>query len=145
MTVVLLFIWVRIQGNFRLFMFRSEASGNCLYSSVPLALVGNNTLVEELRIMTSVELFLNAKFYSEHPIFLSLFKTHKDKLVSFNNLLPICSSYERSPSYCSPEELVRNEAVSNCQSRKWSSFFMHVSSFFGCFRKCYILLTRLRR
>ena len=34
----------------------------------------------------------------------------------------MCSSFERSASYCSPEERVRNEAVSHCQNRKWSSF-----------------------
>ena len=34
----------------------------------------------------------------------------------------MCSSFESSASYSSPEELVCNEAVSNCQNRKWSSF-----------------------
>ena len=103
-------------------LFRSEASGNCLYSSVSLALVCNNMFVEELRILTSVELFLNANVYSKHPIFLSIFETPNDKLLSFNDLLPVCSSFESSASYCSPEKLVHNEAASNLQNRKWYNF-----------------------
>ena len=35
--------------NFLLCYFRSENTGNCLYSSISLLLVGNNSLVESLR------------------------------------------------------------------------------------------------
>ena len=37
---------------------RPEASGNSLYSSVSLVMVGDNSLVKNLRILTSSELFL---------------------------------------------------------------------------------------
>ena len=39
---------------------RSEASGNCLHSSVSLVMVGDNSLVKTLWILKSTELFLNA-------------------------------------------------------------------------------------
>ena len=49
------------------FCYSSESSGNCLFSAVSLVLVGNNTLVEELRSMVCLELFMQADFYCEHP------------------------------------------------------------------------------
>ena len=39
--------------------FRSGASGNCLYSSVYLEMVGDNSLVESMRVVVSIEIFLN--------------------------------------------------------------------------------------
>ena len=43
--------------------FMSETTGNCLYCSISLLLVGNNSLVEILRCSTSLELHQNASFY----------------------------------------------------------------------------------
>ena len=48
---------------------RSEASGNCLYSSVSLVMVGDNSLVKTLQILKSTELFLNAGYYCSPPCF----------------------------------------------------------------------------
>ena len=54
------------------FCFRSEASGNCLFSSVLIYLTGSNSLVEDLRAATAIELYLNSSFYSHHPYIVSL-------------------------------------------------------------------------
>ena len=66
-----------------------------------LALIGDNSLLDELRIMTSVELFLNFNFYSKHPHFNYVFNKYKDKHVfnSINNLLPMSASFEGCRSY----------------------------------------------
>ena len=70
------------------YFFSSEATGNCLYSSISLLLVGNNRLVEDLRIATSLELYLHPKFYCKHPSLVSCFKEHSGKMFhSFKNLL----------------------------------------------------------
>ena len=54
---------------------RSESSGNCLYSSVSLIMVGDNSLVKETSSnLTSSELFLNAGYYCNHPCFSSVIK-----------------------------------------------------------------------
>ena len=49
---------------------RLEASGNCLYSSVSLVMVGDNSLVKTLWILKSTELFLNSGCYCNPPCFL---------------------------------------------------------------------------
>ena len=87
--------------------YRSEPSGNCLYSSV----------------LTSIELYLNANFYCKHPVLLSKFDKYGDQICSrFNNLLPLCVSFESVDSDACGDQLVEMEAISNCENKKWSSF-----------------------
>ena len=106
------------------FFSRSEASGNCLYSSMSLALIGDNSLLDELRIMTSVYIFLNLNFYSKHPHFNYIFNKYKDKHVfnSVNNLFPMSASFESSENCCCLEEIVKNQAPLNFQDKRWCSF-----------------------
>ena len=51
------------------FIFRSLANGDCMYSSISLLLVGDNSLVDELRCLTSIELYLHSEFYGKHSCF----------------------------------------------------------------------------
>ena len=41
-----------------LLIFRSQPSGNCLYSSLSILLFGNNGYIDELRVLSSIELFM---------------------------------------------------------------------------------------
>jgi len=61
----------------------SLCNGDCLYSSISLSLFGNNNFCNDLRILACIELFFNAKFYSEHPVLLSVFERNKDNLAIF--------------------------------------------------------------
>ena len=103
-------------------IFRSEASGNCLYSSVSLVLVGDNSLVPILRKLTSIELFMNANFYSQHPLFLSIVEKHSEFSNSLKNLLPLSVSQECLDSGLTTDALVKKEAYLNCHDKKWASF-----------------------
>ena len=64
------------------FIFRSLANGNCMYSSISLLLVGNNSLVDKLRCLTSVELYLRSKFYGKHFCFESAELPQRDWFVN---------------------------------------------------------------
>lgn len=57
---------------------RSNVTGNCFYSSASLVQVGNNSLIESLRVLTSTELFNNAEFYSQHPCFSAVVNEHPE-------------------------------------------------------------------
>ena len=46
-------------------LFRSMSNGNYLFNSASLSLIGENSLVHKLRVMTAVELNLNAT-YAQH-------------------------------------------------------------------------------
>ena len=54
-------------------LFRSMPNGNCLFSSASLSLVGYNSQVHELRVITAVELHFNAT-YAQHPALKSVYE-----------------------------------------------------------------------
>jgi hypothetical protein len=79
--------------------------------------------MEPLRILTSIELFTNAEFYSQHPCFSSAVNEHAEHLSkSINNLLPMSVSEECLDTGCTKAGLVRQEAIRNCSEKKCSSF-----------------------
>ncbi|XP_065682615.1 uncharacterized protein LOC124809915 [Hydra vulgaris] len=47
---------------------RSEASGNCMYSSASLFFVADNTLMDVLRVLTSLEIYIHADYYYAQQI-----------------------------------------------------------------------------
>ena len=61
-------------------LFRSMTDGNCLYSAISVRLVGNNSLIHLLRILTSLELFLNHEFYSKNPVLTDVYNNDKTVL-----------------------------------------------------------------
>ena len=88
-----------------------------------LVQVGNNSLMELLRILTSIELFFYADFYSQHPGFSSAVEENAEYFSqSINNLLPMSVSKECLDTGCMKDDLVRQEAIFNCCDKKWSSF-----------------------
>ena len=57
-------------------------------------LVGDNSLVQILRILTSIELFVNAAFYSHRLSFLSPVDKHAEYFSNINKLLPMSVSQQ---------------------------------------------------
>lgn len=99
----------------------SDVSGNCLYSSFSLHLVGNNSLVGKLRLLTSIELYLNADFYSNHPLFCNITGKYK-KYFPSGKILPFCVSFESLDSNETNTSLVQREALENCKDKRWCPF-----------------------
>lgn len=103
--------------------FSSEASGDCLYSSLSTYLVGNNYLTTELRLLCSIELFLNSEFYANHPLFLEIFSKHSDIFVSIRSIFVISLSDAAFNSQSlSSVKLIELEAINICSANVWSSF-----------------------
>ena len=57
-----------------------------MYSSLSLLLIGDNSLVEVLRCLTSIELFLNSGYCGKHCCFDLAFNSQKDKIKSLQYL-----------------------------------------------------------
>ena len=105
---------------------RSDVTGNCLYSSASLVQVGNNSLMESLRVLTSIELFNNAEFYSQHPCFSAVVNEHAECFSkSINNLLPMSASEECSDTGCTKANLVRQEPFLIAMRRSGHHFFAY--------------------
>ena len=51
-----------------------------MYSAISVRLVGNNSLIHLLRILTSLELFLIHEFYSKHPVLTDVYNNGKTVL-----------------------------------------------------------------
>ena len=64
------------------FIFRSLANGNCI-SSIPLLLVGNNSLMDELRCLTSIVLYLHSEFCGKALLFWIVWKRFFKSIKSF--------------------------------------------------------------
>lgn len=85
-------------------------------------MVGDNSLVLSLRILTSIELFLHCDYYVQHPCFLSIVNKHGKYFKNINNLLPLSVSKEGLDTGMTKADLVKQEAILNCNDKKWSSF-----------------------
>ena len=92
-------------------------------------MVGDNSLVDTLRVMVSIELLLNANIYGNHPSFSSIFEKRKEKVCSsINSILLMSLSFDGLDSGLSGEDLVKVEAVSNCEDKNGQAFFVYLVS-----------------
>ena len=102
---------------------RSLTNGNCMYSSISSLLIGNNSLVKELRHLASIELYRHAEFYGKHCCFESAELSQKDakkpiKSFFYLSLKPATVDLV----FKNFSDTVKHEVILNCISNKWCSF-----------------------
>ena len=99
------------------FHYRSMLNGNWMYSSVSLLLVADNSLVEELRCLSSVELYLNSDYYIKHDVFQSAYLSHKEPKRSPESFFYLSLRNDNLDSNLkNKEDTVKREAFLNCQN-----------------------------
>ena len=108
--------------TFHLFIFRSEANGNCLFSAFSIAMCGDNRYVNDLRILTAIELYVNPGFYSQHPIFTLLLNNNPGVFNSIDTILAISVSHNALDTNKTKAELVQREALNICSAYRWCGF-----------------------
>ena len=94
-----------------------------MYSSLWLLLIGDNSLVEVLKCLTSIELFLNPDYYGKHCCFDLAFNSQKDKIRSLRYFF--CLSLKSATlDHFSNDNIgaVKNEAILNWKDFEWSGF-----------------------
>ena len=104
------------------FIFRSLANANCMYSSISLLLVGNNSLVEELRCLTSVELYLHSEFYGIlwHCSFKSAELSQRDGKKSIKSFFYLSLKHATIDlEFKNFTDAAKHEAILNCVSNQW--------------------------
>ena len=101
---------------------RSLTNGNCLYSSLSLLLIGDNSLVEVLRCLTSSELFLNPDYYGKHCGFDLAFNSQKDKIRHLHFFWLSLKSATLDHFSYDNIGAVKNEAILNSKDFEWNSF-----------------------
>lgn len=79
--------------------------------------------MDDLRAMTTTELYIYSGFYSKHPYFQTAYEKYGARLTNcVNNLVHLSSSVDTSFDAKTCGDIVKHEAILNCVDHKWSSF-----------------------
>ena len=108
--------------TFYLFTFRSEANGNCLFSAFSIAMCRDNRYVNDLRILTAIELYVNPGFYSQHQTFTLLLNNNPGVFNRIDTILPISFSHNALDTNKTKGELVQRETLNICSAYRWCGF-----------------------
>ncbi|XP_047144525.1 uncharacterized protein LOC105843125 [Hydra vulgaris] len=79
---------------------RTSPNGNCLFNACSISLIGNESLSEYLRCLTSIELYTNVGFSSNHPIIFSQTDVTKSGRIDENTAFFIIISQKAYNSFC---------------------------------------------
>ena len=93
-----------------------------MYSSISLLLVGNNSLVEELRCLTSIELYLHSEFYGKHCCFESAEFSQRDAQPNKSFFYLSLKHATIDLGFKHFSDAVKHEVVLNCANNEWCSF-----------------------
>lgn len=105
------------------FFFRTKPDGNCLYRACSKLVFGDDQHWSYLRELTSLELFLNAKFYSDHPYVQEKSKHFSKENTAFSAVISdaaLGKGYDRKDAE-SRIEVVKREACRNSVPGTFSS------------------------
>ena len=110
-----------------IFLFRSLPNGDCLYSSASIFLFGHNSHLNELRWLTFIELYENAKFYCQHPVLLECLKVHSSVYSNFNSIFSYCLFQISFNEFVSKDiaKSVKYEAIYNFKNGHYCSFHVY--------------------
>ena len=101
---------------------KATANGNCLYNAVSIMLCGSEILSKVLRLLVAGELFLNATYYADHPLFHETLGTNAS--LPFDTLFAISlteAGDKKLSETCSKTEAVKAEALAALTNGNWSS------------------------
>ena len=106
------------------FNFRTTGDGNCLFNACSISLCGNESLSSSLRILTAIELFVNAQFYANHPCLLLEWESSGNLFRSKKSIFASCLSDESfellNSQYSNRKECIKNEALLFSKPAHWS-------------------------
>ena len=89
-----------------IYIFRSQANDNCLFSTFSIAMCGYTRYVDDLRILSVISLIIK----------------HLNVFSSIDTILAISVSHNALDSNKARGKLVQNEAINKCTSFMWAGF-----------------------
>ena len=108
--------------TFYLFNFRSEANRNCLFLAFSIAMFGDNKYVNDLRILATIELYVNPGFYSQHPTFTLLLNNNPCVFNSIDTILVLSVSHNALDTNKTKGDLVQRKALNICSAYRGCGF-----------------------
>ena len=79
---------------------------------------GNNRYVDDIRILASIELYLNSEFYAKHRSFVKVINSQSVVFNNVDTLLALSVSHGALDSPKTKMELVLQEALNICSTFK---------------------------
>ena len=100
----------------------TTGNGNCFYNACSIALIRNESLSSILRCLTSIELYLNAELYEQHPSLDS--NNSHDFLKKRDNVFALAVSFKALDSSSLTDRIsaIRAEAKNNSVNYEFSPF-----------------------
>ena len=120
--------------------FKSDENRNFLTSAFSIVMSGDNRYVDDLKILASIDLYLNSEFYANHPSFVNIMNSHSGVFNYYvSTLLALSVLHGAYGSGKTKMELVKEETLNICSPFKWSGFLnvLALSSVCLCFVHCY--------
>ena len=105
-----------IQMIFYLFTFRSEANGNCLFLAFSIVMCGENRYVNDLRLLTAIEFYVNPGFYSQDIIFKLLLNNDPGVFNSIDRTLAVSVTHNALDTNKTKGELAQREVLNICSA-----------------------------
>ena len=78
--------------------------------------------MDDLRALTSIELFLHSDFYCKHPSFVTTLNAYSKLFCSVESILKVSVSEDSFSTGLNSADLIKSEALRNCTNATWSSF-----------------------
>ena len=82
----------------------------------------DNRYVNDLRILASIELYINSEFCTKYPSFVKVMNSHSGVFNNVDTLLALSPSYGALDSGKTKMELMEEEALNIFSPFKWSGF-----------------------
>ena len=89
----------------------TPSNGNSLFNAVSMYLVGSLQLVDKLRVLVCLELYLNSKYYANHPVLTSIYDKNKHVFSNFKYIFLKCLSKSPDLSNLDFKTLIEMEAM----------------------------------
>ena len=104
---------------------KATGDGDCLFHSVSRILVGDQSLSHFLRLLTTLELYINSDFYSQHSAFQEYLNAGIANSYDEQTLFTMCLTACRMASWDGKDRIkaIRAEANSGCKERVWCGMF----------------------
>ena len=114
---------------------KATGDGDCLFHSVSRILVGDQSLSHFLRLLTTLELYINSDFYSQHSAFQEYLNAGIANSYDEQTLFTMCLTAGGMASWDGKDRIkaIRAEANSGCKERVWCGMFhaMALTSILG--------------
>ena len=104
-----------------------------------LSILNRDEYGDDLRILGSIELYLNSEFHAKHPSFVKVMNSHSGVFNNVDTLLALSVFQSALDSGKTKMELVKKETLNICTPFKRSDFLcvLALSSVCLCFVHCY--------